>query len=388
MKKTSWVAAVVASFLLLSLTACDALLGGTKTKSGSSSSSSNTNVDDEITENITTSVTWDGKDSAGNSLTYYINKELYIKDGGHLTITEGAIVKFGPNGMFNVGTTGAITATGTKFTSYKDSDGRKISAAPDANPAMGDWKQIAIKGGTGKFTSCKFYYGGKGEISTVAVSNSTGKARVDQCEFRYCDGTHATRNDIRAALRYTDEVTYNAETNCVTNSVFKNNKWPLAMPAYFTLDNSNTFGTTAEDKNDYNYVHINSIYVKISASWAKQDVPYLYASANNEININQGGNLTIQGSEDPDDPTVVCFASYGMLIKAGGVLKVPGYVTFRNSPESESTPFKGIFIYAGGNKKLLTENENVKMVNWQAADKFSSADNQVVVQETNTGTSS
>ena len=342
-------------------------------------------MDEEITENITTSVTWDGKDAEGKSLTYYINKDLYIKDGGHLTITDGAIVKFGPNGRFIVDTTGAITATGTKFTSYKDPDGRKISAAPDANPAMGDWKQIDIKGGTGKFTSCKFYYGGKGEISTLAVTQSTGKARVDQCEFRYCDGTHATRNDIRAALRYSDEVTYNAETNCVTNSVFKNNKWPLAMPAYFTLDGSNRFGTTAEDKNEYNYVHINSIYVKINATWAKQDVPYLYASANNEININQGGNLTIQGSEEEDDPTVVCFASYGMLIKQGGVLKVPGYVTFRNSPESESTPFKGIFIYAGGDRKLLIQNGNVKMVNWQAADKYDSAANQVIVQETNTG---
>ena len=206
--------------------------------------------DQEFTADITTAVTWDGKDSSGNPLTYYINSEVDIKNGGHLTITEGAIVKFGPNGKFDVGVNGAITATGAKFTSYKDPEGRKINAAPDANPAMGDWKQIAINGGTGKFTSCKFYYGGKEEISTVAVTKSTGKARVDKCEFCYCDGTHATRNDIRAALRYTDEVTYNADTNCVTNSVFKNNKCPLAMPAYFNLDGSNRFGTTAEDKNE------------------------------------------------------------------------------------------------------------------------------------------
>ena len=342
--------------------------------------------DQEFTADITTAVTWDGKDSSGNPLTYYINSQVDIKNGGHLTITEGAIVKFGPNGMFWVGVNGAITATGAKFTSYKDPEGRKINAAPDANPAMGDWKQITIKGGTGKFTSCKFYYGGKGECSTLAVSDSTGKARVDKCEFRYCDGTHAaTPSDARAALRYTKDVTYNSETNCVTNSVFKNNKWPLAIPSFFTLDNSNTFGTTDEEKNEYNYVHINSIYVKINATWAKQDVPYLYASENNEININPAGNLTIQGSEEEDDPTIVCFASYGMLIKQGGVLKVPGYVTFRNSPESESTPFKGIFIYAGGNRKLLIQNGNVKMVNWQAADKYDSAANQVIVQETNTG---
>ena len=156
------------------------------------------------------------------------------------------------------------------------------------------------------------------------------------------------------------------------------------MPAYFTLDGSNKFGTTAEDKNEYNYVHINSIYVKISASWAKQDVPYLFANANNEININQGGNLTIQGSEVENDPTVVCFASYGMLIKEGGVLQVPGYVTFRNSPESESTPFKGIICYVGGNKKLLTGSTKVKMVNCENSN-YSGSGKQSTIQETNTG---
>ena len=383
MKKTSWGTALLVSFLLLGLTACGNLFGN-KSNDNNTTNDNNNNNDNEITENITTSVTWDGKDSSGNSLTYYINKELYIKDGGHLTITDGAIVKFGPNGMFNVGTTGAITATGTKFTSYKDSDGRKISAASDANPAMGDWKQIAIKGGTGKFTSCKFYYGGKGEISTLAVSQNTGKARVDQCEFRYCDGTHATRNDIRAALRYSDEVTYNAETNCVTNSVFKNNKWPLAMPVYFTLDGSNRFGTTAEDKNEYNYVHINSRFVKISATWAKQTVPYLFANTGYPIEISQGGNLTIQGSEEEADPTVVCFASYGMKILKGGVLQVPGYVTFRNSPESESTPFKGIICYVGGETKLLTDSTKVKMLNCENSS-YTSSDKQATIQTTNTG---
>ena len=384
MKKTSWGTALVASFLLLSLTACGNLFGN-KSNGNNTTNDNNNNNDNEITENITTSVTWDGKDSSGNPLTYYINKDLYIKDGGHLTITDGAIVKFGPNGRFVVNTTGAITANGAKFTSYRDPVGRTISAAPDSNPAMGDWKQIDIKGGTGKFTSCKFYYGGKGELSTVAVSDSTGKARVDQCEFRYCDGTHATRYDVKAALRYTDGVTYNAETNCVTNTVFKNNKWPLAMPVYFTLDGSNRFGTTAEDKNEYNYININSIYVKINATWAKQDVPYLFANQNNEININQGGNLTIQGSEDEDDLTVVCFADEGMLIKQGGVLQVPGYVTFRNSPESESTPFKGIICYVGGNKKMLTTSTDGKVQILHCENNSFGSDKQTPIQATNTG---
>ena len=74
-----------------------------------------------------------------------------------------------------------------------------------------------------------------------------------------------------------------------------------------------------------------------------------------------------------------------MLIKEGGVLQVPGYVTFRNSPESESTPFKGIICYVGGNKKLLTESGKVKISNCQAADTYSSAGKQSPIQEINTG---
>ena len=156
------------------------------------------------------------------------------------------------------------------------------------------------------------------------------------------------------------------------------------MPVYFTLDGSNRFGTTAEDKNEYNYININSIYVKINATWAKQDVPYLFANQNNEIIINQGGNLTIQGSEDKDDPTVVCFAYKGMLINKGGVLQVPGYVTFTNSPESDSTPFKGIICYVGGNKKMLTSSSTVKIENCENNDYTTSA-KQAEIQETNTG---
>ena len=381
MKKTSCVAALVASFLLLGLTAC------AKPTDTPAKSNTNKDVDNAITEDITTSVTWDGKDASGSSLTYYINKNLYIKDGGHLTITDGAIVKFGPNGMFTVSTNGAITAAGAKFTSYKDPDGRKISAAPDANPAMGDWKQIDIRGGTGKFTSCKFYYGGKEECSTLAVSQSTGKGRVDQCEFRYCDGTHAaTQNDVRGALRYTKDVTYNEDNNCVTNSVFKNNKWPLCIPAHFTLDGSNTFGLTDEDKNEYNFVHINSNSIKVETTWAKQTVPYLFAGSN-RIAIQNGGILTIQGSQDEDDPTLVCFATDGFEIQTGGSLKLSNYITFSNRPGSE-TPFNGITCYINGKYMLLIPNTSgtIKIENYQPSSTYSNTDRQSEIQTTNTGT--
>ena len=99
MKKTLW-AAVVASFLLVGLTACDLLFGGNNGKSGNSGTSNNTDVDNAIKGNITTKITWDGKDAENNPITYFINSSIYIKDGGNLTITDGAIVKFGPMELF------------------------------------------------------------------------------------------------------------------------------------------------------------------------------------------------------------------------------------------------------------------------------------------------
>lgn len=345
MKKTSWVAAVVASFLLLSLTACDALLGGTKTKSGSSSSSSNTNVDDEITGPLTTVETWPGKDSEGNSITYYINSNYAIKNGGNLTIEEGAIVKFGPSGKITVNNTGALTATGTKFTSYRDTEGRTISISGGVDPAPGDWKQIYIYGGTSKFTKCYFYYGGN-NCNTVEVAKYTtlGKARIDDCYFRHNSGTSSVDYTAKAALKYTLDVEYDEEDNCVTNTVFEDNVWPLSIPVNFSLDDSNSFGTTEETKNKYNYVLINSSTVKTNVEWAKQDVPYLYVLTS-VLNINKSSKLTITGGEDEENPAVVCFATKGIDIDEGGELAVNNYVTFTNSPESSATKYLGIYLY-------------------------------------------
>lgn len=354
MKKTKLVTLMLSTFLILGLAAC------AKPTDSTTKTKSNKDPDNAITENITTKVTWDGKDANDNPLTYYINSSIYIKDGGNLNITDGAIVKFGPNGAIFVSATGAITATGAKFTSYRDPAGRTISVAPDSSPAAGDWKQIAVQGGTGKFTSCKFYYGGKDEISTLVASKTGGKIRVDKCEFRYNDGTHATNFSVRAALRYTDEVTYDAETNCVTNSVFENNVWPLSVPAFFSLDSSNTFGTTNETKNEYNYVHINSYQVKVNnAVWDKQNVPYLYVGGN-ALEIYNGGKLTINGIDDQDDPTVLCFATKGLTIDTGGELDVNEYVTFTNSPESSGTKYNG--LYCSKDYKFETTPKTVSKV--------------------------
>lgn len=361
MKKTKFVGALLVTVLAFALFSCSSPSGGDNSGSGSGSgsesgsgsgsgggsSSNHTEEDQPISGPLTTVETWTGKNEAGESITYYINSSYTIKDGGSLTIEDGAIVKLGPNGCIVVNNTGAINATGTIFTSYRDPSGKKIIAAGDTEPAPGDWKYIKIYGGTGKFEGCSFKYGGNGNSTLYACKYTTkGKLRVNNCTFAYNTGSKKVANDIDAALKYDDALDYNEQDNCVTNTVFKNNVWALSIPAHFTLDASNTFGTSAEEKNEYNYVHINSCSIKTEAVWHKQNVPYLYVGVN-RINLNGSssgnGKLTIKGGEDAEHPNTICFATVGLGIDKGGELNVEDNVLFRNSPETEGTKFKGLY---------------------------------------------
>ena len=156
MKKTFLKVAVLAALIMLGFTACPKPTDDLSTKK----STTQTPKDDAVTGPLTTEATWPGKDEAGNSITYFINETYLIKDGGSLTIEEGAIVKFGESGGIRVNNQ-TITANGVVFTSWRDPRGRKINSAGTADPAPGDWGQIYIYGGVAKFTNCEFSYGGK-----------------------------------------------------------------------------------------------------------------------------------------------------------------------------------------------------------------------------------
>lgn len=357
MKKTKILETMLAGALAFALFSCSSPSGGGSNGGNGGGSASNHDAEDQpISGDLKTVETWAGKDDAGDPITYYINNTFTIKEGGSLIIEDGAIVKMGPRGYIDVRNTGAIKATGTLFTSYKDSRGRKILTAGDTEPAPGDWKQICIHGGNGVFEGCTFMYGGN-ECSTLFAGQSTtkGKLRVNNCTFAYNSGSKKVAYDIKAALKYDEDVDYNAEDNCVTNTVFKNNVWPLSIPAHFSLDDSNTFGTSNEEKNEYNYVQINSYAIKKEVVWGNQDVPYLYVGSN-RVNLygasSGNGKLTIKGGEDADHPNTVCFATVGIGIDKGGELDVEDNVLFRNSPESESTKFKG--LYCDTSRKYMT----------------------------------
>ena len=351
MKKLKSLAKIVvaAAFLSIAITGCSLLFPEDSNGTNGSNSSKQTDSDNPIKGPLTVEETWPGKDDAGNSITYFINETYLIQNGGSLTIQEGAIVKFGSNGGIKVNNQ-TITANGVIFTSWRDPRGRKINTAGTAEPAPGDWKQIYIYGGVAKFTNCEFSYGGSSS-STVEVvkgsNNILGKARIDSCSFKNNFGSKSIPDrdtGVKAALKYGSSCVYDKDKNCVTNTNFENNVWPVSMPADFYISGTNTFSG-----NEYEFVYINYYAIKDATTWDYISIPYLF-SDNDTLKINANATLTINGGnkEGVDKSTLVttvCFVNGGLHINENGTLKVNGYVKFTNNPKNPEIEFTGIECY-------------------------------------------
>ena len=363
MKKSKFLLAVFSALIVLSFTACPK-----PTDEPSNKSSSQTAKDDAVKGPLTTEVTWPGKDDAGNPITYFINETYLIKDGGSLTIEEGAIVKFGESGGIRVNNQ-TITANGVVFTSWRDPRGRKINTAGTADPAPGDWKQIYIYGGVAKFTNCEFSYGGSSDstVEVVKSSNSIlGKARIDSCSFKNNNGSKSIPDrdyGVKAALKYGSSCVYDKDNNCVTNTSFENNVWPVSMPADFYISGTNTFSN-----NEYEFVYINSYAIKAATTWDYISIPYLF-SDNNKMHINANATLTINGGnkEGVDKSTLVttvCFVDGGLYINENGTLKVNDYVKFTNNPKNSEREFTGIecYTYRKWSSSGSAQNREVKLL--------------------------
>lgn len=337
-------------------------------------------LDNPISGPLNVTESWPGKDDNGNPITYYIDSIFFIKEGGSLIIGSGAIVKFGIHGGITVNNTGYLEASDVIFTSFRDSRGRKILSGGEGAPVPGDWKQIKISGGACKFTNCEFSYGGN-DCSTVYVCKNTtaGRAKISGCKFTYNAGSKKLVSNIDAALEYDDSVVYNENDNCVTDTVFEHNVWPVSIPAFFSFS-----GTNKIKYNDYNYININSYNINNNVRWEKLDAPYISLNTS-EIKINSGATLTIEGGILPEVPNEICFGTKGIHIYKGGELDLTGYVTFRNSPESENTLFNGIYCAKSYKFKidktnisvstvLLTPSEDFKIINYEPTDKSYTTD--------------
>lgn len=331
MKKTFLKVTLMTAFLSILLASCGDVGGQEPQK----------DEDGAIKGPLTTIETWPGKDSEGNPITYYINERYLIHEGGSLTIEEGAIVKFGEAGGMRVNSQ-SITAEGVIFTSWRDPRGRTIKAAGAAAPDAGDWGGIYIYNSVAKFTNCEFSYAGK-TYSTVEVTSGS-KARIDKCTFKNNSGTGSIKDrdsGVIAALKFGSSTTYDQQKNCVTNTSFENNVWPVSMPAGFYISNANTFSN-----NEYEFVYINTASIQSDTTWDYLSIPYMF-SDNNNLTIHPNATLTINGGnkEGVDKSTLVttiCFVEGGIYISEKGSLKVNDYIKFTNNPKNPDNLFKGI----------------------------------------------
>lgn len=405
MKKTKLGEIMLASMLSFALFSCEP----PSEEIGGSGNNNQTSADKPIEGTLTVAETWPGKDENEKPVTYYINSTYYVQNGGALTISEGAIVKFGPKGGITVNGGGSLVATKAVFTSSKDSRGRKILEAGDANPSAGDWKSLNISGGHAEFYECEIAYGGNG-VNTINVKKNTSlpTCKIDGCLIRYNSGSESVANSVKAAVYYDKTVTYSSD-NAVTNTTFENNVWPISLPPFFDVSGTNHFGT-GEKANTYNLIHFYDEDITRDAVWEHQEVPYLYAASTNPLYVgyaSNSGSLTIKGGTE-GNPTVVEFFQKGINVyKNSGTLYLENYIHFTNCQYTPNTKYPGLHCakeiiwhdyYTSGSVKttyketnpLLISNDTMHITidGYEASAKYSTdadaANRQIVADAVNT----
>ena len=298
MRVNASVAGMAAAILALTLSACQpGASGGT-----GPTYASNVVV---VSGNIGSATTW----NAGK--VYYIDESIYVNNGATLTISAGAIVKFGASGYLIVDTGGTLVANGSEmakivFTSIRDTiGGDSITNDADVGPAKGDWHYVWTTPGaaSSSLTYCVFRYAGADKDPALQID---GPATVSHCEFyRNLGGLPFNANEW-ACLD-----ARNAETGTsIADNLFYENGWPLAIPATMSLDATNAFSydhdanaVTPSLVNDYQAIFLENKQIAGNVSWAETEVPFcyfdltwLYINPTATVSIASGAALKFSGA--------------------------------------------------------------------------------------------
>lgn len=357
MKKFNLSALLFSVVFFSLLTGCSLLGGGTGTGGGGTGSLDKKYV--EVKTDITSDTTWE------SGKTYYINKDIYVKEGAKLTIKAESlgdiVVKFGPNGRLRIYETSVLDADHVCFTSYRDKEfGEEISGNGGISAAPNDWKGIYVYKGTAKLDNCYIAYAGNGDYPAVLVEASNAKARINKCWFAKNGGKDsATSGTAAVTYKYT-AADYNAEDNCVTGTIFNENIWDISIPLDFTLDGSNMF-QTSEKASKYQGIFINHYEMSTSAVWASQYVPYCLLGSN-AYNVSE--SLKIDGGSETY-PTQVMVGTKTIKIAKTGSLKVGENSIFTNYFKDADTPWGGIVNM--GSQRFYSSNtsKNIIIENWE-----------------------
>ncbi len=237
---------------------------------------------------------------------------LGIGTAGSLTLDDGVIVKFLPNG--GIVARGQLLANATHsivFTSINDNTfgGDTNNNGGTTPPAAGDWNSINLAISGSVFNLVQIYYGG-GEGTTALELNNYNAKVTNSIIAHTVSGSITSSAALDASLALT-------ETK-ITGNTFYDNGVPLAISGAFSLDNSNTFvppstGSTPFNPNVFNGVAINN-QATVSTAVALSTITVPFVIGPNGLFIGNGGSLTLA------DQVIFKFLSGGGLYASNGQL--------------------------------------------------------------------
>ncbi len=246
--------------------------------------------------------------------------DLGIDFGGHLTLGDGAVVKFQPPGiLFSHQRGGALVeylggaltvGKGVVFTSiYDDAHGGDTDADP-APPAPTDWRGISLGSSGTTFDGAQVLYTGAGNFpaleiahgASILVRNSTFAHHRPQPNLYSDPAPCLTKTPALLAVEAGPVTT-------ITGNVFYDDVLPLGIGTAYSLDDSNVFENPAapygqRQPSECNGVVVSApwnesaVSVRGDVVWSTAKVPIVVGRPGRatDLVVEAGASLTLDGA--------------------------------------------------------------------------------------------